>query len=110
MAFQEMDFEQEFDGVWACASLVHVPKDEMDAVIARLSKALKDNGIMYASFKHGNKQEFRKGRLFNDYDEETLHSLINRDGALRVLKYWKTEDVRENRRREYWQNILVQKT
>src|SRR5262245_22485962 len=39
LRFQDMPFEEEFDGVWACASLVHVPAAEIEAVFANLIRA-----------------------------------------------------------------------
>lgn len=41
MMFQDMNFNDEFDGVWACASLLHVSKNEIDDVIERISNSLK---------------------------------------------------------------------
>ena len=39
--FSELKYKKEFDGIWACASLVHVPKDNIDDVMARVKRALK---------------------------------------------------------------------
>ena len=30
LSFQELDFDNQFDGDWACSSLIHVPLDMMD--------------------------------------------------------------------------------
>ena len=35
MQFQENDFDKEFDGIWASASLLHVPSDELDSVLGK---------------------------------------------------------------------------
>ncbi len=51
MRFEKLRFQQEFDGIWACASLLHVPYAEIDGVLKRFWNALKDEGILYASFK-----------------------------------------------------------
>lgn len=109
MMFQEMGFNDEFDGVWACASLLHVSKSEIDDVIERIAKSLKLNGILYASFKSGDGEIVRDGRLFNSYNEESLRNLIELQKNLEVLKVWKTQDVRPDRENEYWVNVLCKK-
>ena len=56
ISFQEMEFENEFDGIWASASLLHIPRTSINDVFSRFKKALKQYGILYASFKYGNKE------------------------------------------------------
>ncbi|WP_205314713.1 class I SAM-dependent methyltransferase [Ruminiclostridium herbifermentans] len=109
MKFQEMNFNDEFDGVWACASLLHVSKSEIKDVIKRIANSLKLNGIFYASFKYGEGEIVRDGRLFNSYNEESLKSLIEMQRDLKILKIWKTQDVRPDRENEYWVNVLCKK-
>lgn len=109
MSFNDVAFIEEFDGVWACASLLHVPKNEMEGAIAKLAKALKPDGILYVSFKYGNKEEVRKGRLFSDYTESSFQALIKNISSLKIIKHWKTEDVRPKRKGEYWLNVLMRK-
>jgi SAM-dependent methyltransferase len=54
LTFAEMDFDAEFDGIWACASLLHVPREHLSCILARFARALKSNGAFYLSFKYGN--------------------------------------------------------
>jgi len=109
MSFQELEYTDEFDGIWACGSLLHVPKNEIDDVLNRLTRALRKNGIIYASFKYGNKERLQEGRVFNDYDEDSMASLIKQYLSLEMVRMWKTEDVRVDRRGEYWLNVLIKK-
>jgi SAM-dependent methyltransferase len=53
MLFDELDEHNAYDGVWASACLLHVPRDELGGVLARIHRALKPAGIFYASFKIG---------------------------------------------------------
>jgi hypothetical protein len=76
MRFQEVDWAHSFDGIWTCASLLHVSKAEMNDVWRRLVKALKPGGIWYMSFKSGAGEGIRRGRFFNVYDEFTLRTLV----------------------------------
>lgn len=67
--FQEIDFDKEFDGIWSSSSLLHVPSDELDSVLGNLKKVLKENEILYASFKYGDYEGERNGHYFNDLTE-----------------------------------------
>ncbi len=108
MQFQDIDFNQTFDGIWASASLLHVPSDELDSVLTNLKNALKDDGILYASFKYGDYEGMRNGRYFNDLVESTAVDLFKENG-FEVIKTWITHDARKGRQDERWVNILVKK-
>ena len=108
MQFQEIDFVDELDGIWASASLLHVPSSEIEDVLKRLKTSLKDNGILYASFKHGDFEGHRNGRYFNDLTEDTAKELFEKLD-LKVIKTWITSDARKGRENEKWTNILVKK-
>lgn len=109
LLFDELDYENEFDGIWACASLLHVPKAEMAQVLTLVKNALKDGGIFYASYKYGDTERVRNGRLFSDYTENTMKSLISEVGRFEIMDLWLTGDARPDRAAEYWVNILCRK-
>ena len=109
LSFQELQFESQFNGVWACSSLLHVPLDEMNDVLFRLSKAMKVDGVLYTSFKYGTGEHDRNGRLFVDLDEEGFDELIKVHPELTVIRYWQTSDLREGRESEKWLNLLDRK-
>jgi SAM-dependent methyltransferase len=94
LPFDALDFESEFDGIWACGSLVHIARRDLNSVLARLSKALKPNGVAYMSFKHGDAERMEGERFFNDLDETTLRSILNVQPELEVVRVWITEDLR----------------
>ena len=108
MKFQEISFEEEFDGVWACASLLHVPLEEIDDVMCRIYKSLQEGGIFYASFKYGDGQTERAGRLFTDYNEDTARKLFEKAG-FKVVECEESLDVRPNREGEKWVNVVARK-
>ena len=103
--FEELDDENVYDGIWACASLLHVPKERMGEVLHRLKRALKDGGILYASFKYGEEEKVVNGRLFSNYDEQSLRALMEGNG-FEVLEVFVTQDVRESRSEERWVNVV----
>ena len=51
MYFQDITWQKQFDGVWACSSLLHCTFDELPDILQKVSDSLKDNGILYLSFK-----------------------------------------------------------
>ena len=107
--FEELSFEEAFDAVWACASLLHVSKAEMPGVLAKVAAALKPGGILYASFKYGREERVAQGRFFNDYTENDLDALLTAENQLSLQEYWITEDVRPDRTGERWLNLIAKK-
>jgi SAM-dependent methyltransferase len=103
--FDQLDYVNEFDGIWACASLLHVSRDAMVNVLYLVKRALKDNGTLYLSYKYGNTQREKDGRLFSDYTEETVRELLNEVGGFKIKEIWCTEDVRPDRN-EKWVNTV----
>lgn len=108
MRFGELQFQQEFDGIWACASLLHVSYEEIDGVLKRLWDALKEDGIFYASFKYGTGMRSVKDRIFYDYEETALESLMVKNRFV-VEEIFRTQDGRKGRENERWVNVLARK-
>ena len=65
MRFEEICFEEEFNAVWACASLLHVPKNEIRNILQKVEKALNPEGILYMSFKYGTEERISGERTFS---------------------------------------------
>src|SRR5574344_1265709 len=61
---QDIDFVNIFDGIWACASLLHIPSSELKDVFKRCYAALKKDGLMYVSFRYGDFEGVRTDRCF----------------------------------------------
>jgi 2-polyprenyl-3-methyl-5-hydroxy-6-metoxy-1,4-benzoquinol methylase len=78
MTFQEVVWRHAFDGIWACASLLHVPQVELYEVLRRLFNALRSSGVLYASFKHGSGKRTVDGRSFTDMTEPEPFAQIHR--------------------------------
>jgi cyclopropane fatty-acyl-phospholipid synthase-like methyltransferase len=87
MRFQDLEAVEAFDGVWAEASLLHVPRAELPDVFTRIRGALKPEAPMHASFKSGEAEgPDGLGRYYNypsvDWLTECLSSGGWRDIAL----------------------------
>ncbi|MCI5995210.1 MAG: class I SAM-dependent methyltransferase [Blautia sp.] len=107
MTFEEMEFEEVFDGIWACASLLHVEGKNMDRIMKKVVNALKPDGVLYMSFKYGDAEEIRNQRLFHDYTEETAYDMVMRQEGVRIVEMWQSDDVRGIETK--WLNLLVKK-
>jgi len=109
LRFQDIAWQEQFDGIWACASLLHVPSVELPDVMGRLQAALKPGGILYASFKYGSKEHEHLGRRFTDVDEPGLASLLAQVPGLEPVETWTTGDLRPGRESERWLNTLLRR-
>lgn len=54
MYFEELNETGVYDGIWACASILHVHKEDLPDIFQKMCRALKENGTLYVSFKYGN--------------------------------------------------------
>lgn len=108
--FREFEPEGTFDGIWACASLLHLPKGEIVAVMRRMAAHLAEGGCFYASFKYGEFQGERNGRYFTDMTEESFRELLEGVPGLAIEEYFSSGDVRAGRDRERWLNVMLRKT
>ena len=109
MLFQELDLEDEYNGIWACSSILHLPKDELRTVFYKMVTALKSSGVIYTSFKYGEFEGERNGRYFTDFTIELFNDFIKNILDLKIEEQWITEDVRPGRRDEKWLNLLLRK-
>lgn len=109
MLFQELSAVAKYDGIWACASILHLSRDELSEVMCKMATALKPNGIIYTSFKYGTFSGERNGRYFTDMTEETFADFISEIEDLQVEEEWVTSDVRPGRNEEKWLNLILRK-
>ena len=107
LAAEQIKCKEEYDAIWACASLLHVPYNKMKATVEQLHFALKKEGIIYASWKFGKDARLEHGRVFTDCNEMDLLNWFRED-RFSVLKIWNSKDVREDN--DFcWTNILARK-
>lgn len=109
MLFQELATVEKYDGIWACASILHLSWEDLIVVLKKMVRALKNDGVIYTSFKYGQFTGERNGRFFTDLDEKGLQILLQKVDELEVKKLWITDDVRPGRSEEKWLNVLVAK-
>jgi len=105
--FINVQDEIKFDGIWACASLLHVSSDELIQILTKYKSILKPEGVMYMSFKYGTDHYVKNGREFYCYTEDTIQNLISQVGDYDILDTYVTGDVRDERSVEKWTSIII---
>lgn len=102
----KQSWQNQFTGIWACASLLHVPFEELPQILNDLIGCLKPNGVLYASFKYGNSEREKGGRFFCDINEERWQLIENQLNNAKTLKFWQTIDNRKNLQ-DIWFNLIL---
>ena len=110
MDFNDFDEQDLYDGIWACSSILHLPKQELRNVLIHMEKALHHNGIIYTSFKYGDFSGMRNGRYFTDFTEDTFKMFVAEIEQLVIEKLWITGDARPGRQDEKWLNTILRTT
>jgi SAM-dependent methyltransferase len=107
MFFDELNADQKYDGVWACASLLHISKGHITDMIQRIERSLKPGGIFYMSVKKGDLNGERNGRIFADYQEEEIKGILTAQ-QFEILELNVSEDARPLRE-DQWINIIAKR-
>ncbi|MEP0871145.1 class I SAM-dependent methyltransferase [Trichocoleus desertorum AS-A10] len=109
MRFQELAFDKQFDGIWACASLLHIPRDKINGLIQHFSETLNQKGIWYLSFKLGDGEHFINNRFFSFYSEELIAIILSQYSHLKIQKIWQTSNSQTDNFPQKWLNVLLAK-
>lgn len=104
---EDLNVKNVYDGIWASASLLHVSRSNLNDVFKRCSASLKENGILYCSFKKGDYEGDIEGRFFNYINEELLKEYI-KDTDLEIISDIVTRDSLSNRELQ-WLNVILKK-
>lgn len=107
-SFYEIDADDAYDGIWACASLLHCERNRLPEVLEKMLRALKPKGVIYMSFKHGDLDREKDGRHFTDLNKHQAEELLNQFKNISLIQLWTTIDKRPDRTEE-WLNILLKK-
>lgn len=107
MRFEDLAFQSEFDGAWACASLLHLPKHVLPVVLGRLRSALKAHSPFYISMIQGSGEEaLADGRFFAFYSQNELLTVLQQSGFT-VQESWISNDSISVERRTRWLNMIA---
>jgi hypothetical protein len=109
MDVRDMGFNEHFHGIWACASLLHVPYDDMLYTFEKIWNALKYHGIFYFSFKEGQGEGIDEdGRYFTYLTEEDIENILSKFTFV-ALDKWVDKDYKDNTSCVNWLNYVVKK-
>jgi hypothetical protein len=106
---QDLTDETRFDGVWACASLVHVPLDELPNTLERVVQSALPSAPIYITFKHGHGMRIAgDGRPYTDLNEADLNHLLSPLCDVRVAEKWLSEGLETSGgQRDLWLNVIL---
>ena len=107
-SFYDLDEINTYDGIWACASLLHCERHRLVDVLQRMIQSLKANGVIYMSFKYGDQDREKDGREFTDLNEQQAGELLVHFNQVSLAKQWISIDKRPDRT-EQWLNLLWKK-
>lgn len=107
--FQDFIPSENYDGIWACASLLHLNYNELISVLKNLSNCLNKNGCLYSSFKYGEFSGIYNERFYTFMTEQSFNKILHELPDLELIEYQKTNDIRENKKNEAWLNIFLRK-
>ena len=107
-SFYDLNEINTYDGIWACASLLHCERHRLVDVLQRMIQSLKANGVIYMSFKYGDQDREKDGREFTDLNEQQAGELLDHFNQVSLAKQWISIDKRPDRT-EQWLNLLWKK-
>lgn len=88
MYFQDLDVREQYDGIWACSSILHLGKTELRSVLKKMADALRPDGWIYTSFKYGEYEGMRNGRYFTDFTWSSFQRFIRDTESLSIAESW----------------------
>jgi SAM-dependent methyltransferase len=110
MPFQQMTFKGKFDGIWASASLLHVPHSEIPEVLRRFARALRPQGILYVSLKEGRSERIAEdGRFFSYFTINEFSNSLTSSDLFRPLRAWKQIGLDSSGKTRTWLHFLAAK-
>lgn len=109
MKFDELYDINKYDGIWACSSLLHIPKNEFKSVLIKIRDALKNNGILYISLKNGYGEEIKNGRYFNYLTYNEFMDIIKDINSFEEVDFFETNSSVNKDEDKVWNNFILRK-
>lgn len=105
----EATWDLQFHGVWAMASLLHLPRAAQAAAVAHLGRALLPGGALLVAGKHGDREWEKHGIWFAALDQAWLDEFLEDHPGLRLRAAWRRPDDRPGRGREEWFAFILER-
>lgn len=107
--FESYETNIKFDGIWALASLLHVPRIDISRTIEKYVDFLEVGGVFFMSFKNREFDYDKDGREFTCFTENELIKMLNEIEKIYLVKTIHTLDVRKDRPDEKWISVIVKR-
>jgi 2-polyprenyl-3-methyl-5-hydroxy-6-metoxy-1,4-benzoquinol methylase len=110
MNFSELSDIDYYDGIWACSTILHVPRKKLLSVLIKLRDSLKQDGYMYTSFTDGYDKEENKedGRYFNDLSKDKFISLSS-DAGFEIIDQSTNKSLVLSHKDVYWSSYILKR-
>lgn len=106
-SIQNYQPDKRFDGIWACASLLHLPEEDVLRFFEMLDLYLNNNGVIYFSGKNGiSTGEAPDGRYFLEFTEQLVGKILSSSKQMKLEQLWYTKDV-SGRTEFQWLNVIL---
>lgn len=105
-SFLSLDEVEKYDGIWAQASILHLFEGDLKTALLLINKAMKKGGVLYCSFRKGDKDGYEEGRWYTNMTESRFSSFLPE--GLHVEKTWEGKDVRPGIDKT-WLSIICRK-
>ena len=109
MLFNDLNSVASYDGIWACASILHLEKSILKDVFRKMERALKNGGYIYTSFKYGDKEEYINERYYTFFNESSFTEFLKGVDNLVIQIIWTTYDSRKEFSNIKWLNVILKK-
>ncbi|MCI9274619.1 MAG: methyltransferase domain-containing protein [Clostridia bacterium] len=110
MKFSELDEKDTYDAIWACASILHVTKEEFPSILSKMINALKEKGIIYMAFKKGQGYKVIEGKYYNFLNREELEKILEESHLnIKIVDYFETISSTTRPEKVIWSNYILQK-
>ena len=97
--------DEPFDGIWCCASILHLQDEELRSVFDNFERNLKPGGAIFISVKSGIETGTdEKGRYMRNFTEKELEDLLH-IANISVAAQWETKDML-SREDFFWINMI----
>ncbi len=111
MKFDELDDRDIYDGIWACSSILHVEKEKLSNILEKMIKAIKDEGIIYTSFKIGQGSQIKEGKYYNYITKEEMQKVLSEiKYNVKIVDYFETlPSTKRKTQNTLWGNFIIKK-
>ena len=109
MNFYDFNEVDSYDGIWACASLCHLPRKDLLDILIRLRNALMEKGHICMSLKNGQGEEITpEGRFYSYLDLAAAEELFEQANLDEVVVYM-SKSVNNPDETKFWNNFVLKK-